>query len=86
MLWVAMALGVIRNPVSVSMRVRSSRLPSESRPWSENGRSGSTVRRRIRPACSATRRRSRVGHSSCGSDAQLGTERGGVVLQSSRVS
>jgi len=35
-LWVAMTLGVIRIPVSVSMRVRSSRLPNESRPWSES--------------------------------------------------
>ena len=67
-LWVAMILGDRRIPVSVSMRVRSSRLPSESRPYSTNGRSGSTVRRRIRLTCSATRRRSRAGHSSGGSE------------------
>ncbi len=57
----------MRIPVSVSMRVRSSRAPSESRPYSESGRSGSTLRRRIRLTCSETRRRSRVGHSSGGS-------------------
>ena len=61
---VVISVEVMRIPVSVSMRVRSSRLPSESRPYSERGRSGSMVRRRIRLTCSDTMRRSRVGHSS----------------------
>ena len=57
----------MRIPVSASMRVRISRLPSESRPYSESGRSGSMLRRRIRLICSEIRRRSRAGHSSSGS-------------------
>ena len=32
---VVMSMGLIRIPVSVSMRLRSSRLPSESRPYSD---------------------------------------------------
>ena len=71
---VVMSVELMRIPVSLSMRVRSSRLPSESRPYSESGRSGSTVRRRIRPTCSETRRRSRAGHSSGGSSIQLTAE------------
>ncbi len=64
---VVISLGLMRIPVSASMRLHSSRLPSESRPYSTRGRSGSTVRRRIRLIWSATRRRSRPGRSSGGS-------------------
>ena len=60
---VVMSLVVMRIPVSASMRVRSSRLPSESRPYSESGWSGSMVRRRIRPTarrpCAAAGRATR---------------------------
>ena len=62
-LWVATASGVMRIPVSVSMWVRISRLPSESSPWSAKGRSGSMVRRKMRLSCSPIRRRNRSGHS-----------------------
>ena len=62
-----MSVDLIRTPVSVSMRVRNSRLPSESRPYSDSGRSGSIDRRRIRLICSEISRRSRAGHSSRGS-------------------
>ncbi len=40
---VVMSVDEMRIPVSVSMRVRSSRAPSESRPYPESGRSGSTL-------------------------------------------
>jgi hypothetical protein len=39
----ARSVGLTRIPVSVSMRVRSSTAPSESRPYSESGPSGSTL-------------------------------------------
>ena len=61
---VVMSMERTRTPVSVSIRVRSSRLPSESKPYSEIARSGSTDLRKIRLSCSATRRRTNVGHSS----------------------
>src|SRR6476661_484997 len=48
MVMVVMSVDEMRIPVSVSMRVRSSRTPSESRPYPKSGRSGSTLRRRIR--------------------------------------
>ena len=49
MVVVVMSADEMRIPVSVSMRVRSSRAPSESRPYRRAGRSGSTLRRRISP-------------------------------------
>src|SRR6476620_10527806 len=67
MVMVVMSVDEMRTPVSVSMRVRSSRAPNESRPYPERGRSGSTLRRRIRLTSSEIRRRTRVGHSSRGS-------------------
>ena len=64
---VEISVDPIRIPVSASMRVRTSSVPSESNPYSASGRSGSTDRRRIRLICSEIIRRIRAGHSSRGS-------------------
>ena len=44
---VVMSADVMRTPVSALIWVRSSRLPNESRPYSDSARSGSMVRRSI---------------------------------------